>query len=155
MNKEEWRAKRAAWVLAAVALLLVGVAMAVFLLQRGGSRTSDPPAAESARSVVLTYLDALQRRDRDAIMRLAPPGYAASGDVDQRLSRYAGVRSDTAQVSVTADISPDVVTAVITCLDAGGGRLQWTENIVWTGAWHLLIGARPGASRGSSSTNRS
>lgn len=109
--------------------------------RRSRPTSASPTAPEAARPVVERYLEALRRRDRSALMRLAPPGYDAERDIENRIAVYGGVRAEGARIVLTADIAPEVVTARINAIDSEGKPLRWTENLVWKRNWFLLLGS--------------
>jgi len=138
-----------------VIALVMAIAGWRLLSDRNGAGDGDGPP-RTAAVVVDRYLDALQRRDEEAIVALAPPGYDAGDDVGDRLARYGGIRPG-AQTSLTSDITPTVMTVRIRAIAAAGQQLRWTENLVRRQrGWYVLLGSRPtrAGERPSSSTTR-
>jgi hypothetical protein len=94
--------------------------------------------------MILQYLYALQERDRGGILKLVPGDYDAAKDVDDRLQRFGGATASGADIRITQDLSPDVLSATIRTRGADGRQLVWTENLFWRdGAWRLVLGGRP------------
>jgi hypothetical protein len=92
----------------------------------------------------MEYLRALERRDRNAILKLVPHDHAASAEVDERIWRFGGAHAAEADVRITADISPYVVGVSIQTAGDGARALAWTENFFWRdGAWWLVLGGKP------------
>jgi hypothetical protein len=145
--------RRLSWV-AVVVAVLVAVAAWKWAADREstsgrGGRTVSPTAAAAAER----YLDALQRVDRAAVADVAPPGYEASDDVDDRIAKYGGIRPGT-QISLVSDLTKDVMTLRIRAIDAGGRPLRWTENLVRRPeGWYVLLGGAPTGSRGRPSSS--
>lgn len=61
---------------------------------RDGSDGDGRASAQTAPIVVERYLSALEHKDRSALRELAPPGYDASTDVEDRLATYGGIRQE-------------------------------------------------------------
>jgi hypothetical protein len=129
-----------------VLLLLAGAGlMLAFWKQRGAAPT--PAASRPApRETVVRYLQALEQRDGEGILKLVPGDYAAAGDIADRLQRFGGASASGADIRITQDLSAEVVSATIRTRRAGGEELVWTENLFWRdGAWRLVLGGLPGA----------
>lgn len=99
---------------------------------------------ESAHRTMVAYLNALERQDRSAVLGFAPPGNDAEKDADDRLRRFGGARAAQADIYITSDISPHVLSARIHTIGTDSQGLTWTENLFWQdGSWRLVIGSAP------------
>lgn len=126
------------------AMLAVLVAMAALTLwNQRVVRGRDAPEPASARATVLEYLRALEARDRGGILKLVPAGYQAEAEADERLRQFGGAQAAGASIRLTADITPEVLSADIRTLGPGGKELVWTENLFWReGRWRLVLGGQ-------------
>lgn len=129
-------------------LLLVVIAAGVWVLRdlRRGPlfvRQDDVPQDRaSAHRMVVEYLNALERRNRSAVQGFAPSGYDATKDADDRLQRFGGARAAHADIHITSDISPQVLSARISTVGTDSQELTWTENLFWQdGSWRLVMGS--------------
>jgi hypothetical protein len=60
------------------------------------------------------------------------------------LRRFGGVRADQANIHITSDISPYVLSARIRTVGTDSHELTWTENLFWQdGSWYLVMGTAP------------
>lgn len=146
--------RRPAIIAAAAVVAAIVLVTWKWIGDRDGSDGDGRASAQTAPIVVERYLSALQHKDRSALRELAPPGYDASGDVEDRLAKYGEIRQG-ANTSLTKDFAPDVLTLRIRAVGADGRPLRWTENLVRkAGGWFVLLGgAQPhGDARPSSST---
>ncbi len=130
-----------------VAVLVILAALAGVGVTVWRQRASSPAprdARPAAHGMVLQYLYALQERDRGGILKLVPADYDAAKDVDDRLQRFGGATASGADIRITQDLSPEVLSATIRTRGADGRQLVWTENLFWRdGAWWLVLGGRP------------
>jgi hypothetical protein len=101
---------------------------------------------KSAHRTIVAYLNALERQDRSVVQGFAPPGNDAGKDADDRLRRFAGARAARADISITGDLSPDVLSARIHTIGTDSQELTWTENLFWQdGSWRIVMGVAPHA----------
>lgn len=128
-------------------LLLVVIAAIVWVLRdlrRGPfSVRQDRVSLDwaSAHRTVVEYLNALERRNRSEVLRFAPSGNDAAKDADDRLRRFGGARSAQADIHITSDISPHVLSVRIRTVGTDSQELVWTENLFWQdGSWRLVMG---------------
>jgi hypothetical protein len=123
---------------------MVGVGAAMALWAAGRREPPQrPPAPSTARATVVEYLQALEKRERGAILKLVPADYEATRMVDERLQLFGGVRTEGADIRITSDISPEVLSVNIRSTGPEGRELVWTENLFWReGAWRLVLGGR-------------
>lgn len=114
---------------AALAALVVVLSVALALRARERRGGQGLPSPAEARVVVLEYLRALEARDRHGIEKLVPGDYDAGGDIDQRLQQFGGARAHEAEIRITADFSPEVVSANIRTVGPDGrqGRLPVSD----------------------------
>lgn len=85
----------------------------------------------SAHRMVVEYLNALERRNRSAVLGFAPPGNDAAKDVDDRLRRFGGACAAQADIHITSDISPHVLSVRIRTVGTDSQELTWTKNLFW------------------------
>lgn len=124
-------------------LLAVGLGASLLLWGRRGPRPSHVADPATARATVLKYLHALETRDTEGVMRLVPDDDEAAREVEERLQQFGGARESGAQIHMTADLSPDVLSVSIRTATQEGHELAWTENFFWRdGRWWLVLGGR-------------
>lgn len=125
----------------AVLVAISGAALAIW--KERGSHSLGASNFAAAHATVLNYLHALEARDPNGILKLVPNDYDAAKEVNERLQRFGGIHANEAQIRITSDISPKVLSASIRTTGPDGQEVAWTENLFWRdGAWKLVLGGR-------------
>jgi hypothetical protein len=133
---------RRSFTLLAVLVVLSGAAL--FIWKKRGNRSPVASNPAAARTTVVEYLHALEKRDSNGILKLVPSDYNAATEVNERLHRFGGAHADAAHIRISADISPQSLSASIRTTGPDGRELAWTENLFWhDGTWKLVLGGRP------------
>ncbi len=138
------RSTQARALLVAAAVLGLACIAGVFLWLRASPQSSVPDA-RSARPVILSYLTALETRDRSAVRGFAPPDYDADAEVADRIAKYGGARAVAASITFDTELSKAAPSVLIETTSAAGRPLAWRETVFWReGQWWIVLGSLKG-----------
>ncbi|MEV0680259.1 hypothetical protein AB0I60_27460 [Actinosynnema sp. NPDC050436] len=111
--------------------------------------------ADTPRSAVDTYVQALNARDATAMNQLAPPGNDAADDVRRRIEANGGRGIRLTDADIKSDLSPDVAAARLT---GTGSHGDYTEQLTLTRKdekWYVVLGqADPDPAKRPATTDR-
>jgi hypothetical protein len=98
----------------------------------------------SSKTIIMTYLRALESNDREALIRLIPPGFEAIQEINEQLEKYGGASVERATIKITNNLSPEVASVKISTFGVDGQPLVIVKNIFWSGSsWLLCLGSVP------------
>jgi hypothetical protein len=106
------------------------------------------PTDEEAAQVVSAYLEAVEGRDRAAILALVPAGNDADEEVEEKLRTYGGRGADSVTPTYASDFGGSVKNVSLVT-DGETARVEKIMLVAEGGRWYLALGsargARPGA----------
>ncbi|WUS98647.1 hypothetical protein OHA46_19105 [Streptomyces sp. NBC_00708] len=138
--------------------LITAALTAILLTACGSGEDSDSAdeAKKGARAAVESYVDALNSRDTDHLIRVGgvPDDARARHEAAQILADKGGRGLSITEIQIDLDMGPDTGSAKLTAKAHSGRTTRDTFSVVKThGAWHLVVFAdRPAPSDKSTSS---
>ncbi|MFI6949408.1 hypothetical protein [Streptomyces sp. NPDC050422] len=117
---------------------------AILLTGCGGGEGSDnsEEAKKGARTAVESYVDALNSRDADHLIRVGgvPDDARARREAAQILADKGGRGLSITEVRIDLDMGPDTGSAKLTAKENSGKTTRDAFSVVRThGTWHLVV----------------
>ncbi|MFF5428272.1 MULTISPECIES: hypothetical protein [unclassified Streptomyces] len=109
------------------------------------------PAAQgrTERQTAEAYVQALNSRDVEALVKLGPPGYEeVEADAREAVATDGGKGLEIDSVKVSHEFGPDVASAQVAATDrAGKPFATYVQMSRHDGAWVVVLGHAPGAGK--------
>ena len=118
-------------------------AVPVALVALLGACGHETRGESTPRAAVDAYVAGLNARNTEALAALAPPGNDARQDIAERLTTDGGQDIRLNSVSLTGDITPDVVTARLEGRGRGGAYRARLTVARCGERWCVVLGQAP------------